>query len=95
MALQRELLPERRRSIARHRLTLEWVAASEVIDTTPTTIRQVVQMFFEVIASGGATVDTTHARQRLGCVRVKVGQQQPTLLALEGKNTKHSWIFSF
>lgn len=97
MALQRELLPARRRSITRNRLTLcltlEWVAASEVIDTTPTIIRQVVQIFFWVIASGGAAVDTTHARQRLGCVGVKVCQQQPTLWALEGKNTKHSWIF--
>lgn len=93
MALQRELLPARRHSITRNRLTQEWVAASEVIDTTPTIIRQVVQIFFYVIASGGAAVDTTHARQRLDCVRVKVCQQQLTLLALEGKNTKHSWIF--
>lgn len=88
MALQRELLP----SIAWNQLSLEWVAASEVIDKTAIIIRQLVPIFFHATAIGKRTV--AKARQRLGCVSVKVFQQQLTSsLALEGKNTKHSWIF--
>lgn len=75
-ALQRELLPSRRGSITRNRLTLEWAAASEVIDTTPAVIRQVVRIFFSVTSSGETAADV---REWIGRVRVKVSQRLLTI----------------
>lgn len=91
MALRRELLSSRRRSITWNRLTLEWVAASEVIDTTAIIIKQAVPIFLYATARGARAVAKTHGRQRLGCVRVKVFQQRLTRWLWKGKDTKHSW----